>query len=147
MPSTRAPSRSEPALDRAVRLLAGRDFTAAELDRRLERAGVDLAGRQDVLARLASAGYLDDDRVVRARAGRLAERGYGDAAIRLDLEGRGASHELIEEAIAELEPESRRAEKLIGTLGRDVRAARALAQKGFSEACINQKLPDVAQDP
>jgi SOS response regulatory protein OraA/RecX len=127
-------------------LLAGRDFTAAELDRRLERAGVDPAGRREVLERLTGAGYLDDERVVRQRAARLAERGYGDAAIRLDLESRGAGPEFVQEAIAALEPELARAERLIGKLGAGPRAARRLAQKGFSEASVERALEVVAQE-
>jgi regulatory protein len=144
--STRAPSRSDPPLERAVRLLAGRDFTAEELDRRLERAGVDPAERREVLDRLAGAGYLDDERVVRDRAVRLADRGYGDAAIRLDLERRGAAPELTEQTIAALEPERSRADRLVEKLGGGVRTARTLARKGFSEASVERALAAVAQD-
>jgi SOS response regulatory protein OraA/RecX len=99
-----------------------------------------------VLDRLAGAGYLDDERVVRDRAVRLADRGYGDAAIRLDLERRGAAPELTEQTIAALEPERSRAERLVEKHGGGVRTARTLARKGFSEASVERALAAVAQD-
>ena len=104
------------------------------------------AERQEVLVRLADAGYLNDGRVIRERAGRLAERGYGDAAIRLDLESRGAAPELAEAAIDALEPEWSRAERLAGKQGAGTRTVRALARKGFSEASIERALSAVARD-
>jgi len=145
--STKAPSRNESPLERAVRLLAGRDFTAAELDGRLARAGIDAGARAQVLERLAGAGYLDDGRVIRDRATRLAGRGYSDMAIRRDLESRGASRELLDEALAALEPEASRAKRLAGELGGGARAVRALARKGFSDDSIERVLGAVAQDP
>jgi SOS response regulatory protein OraA/RecX len=99
-----------------------------------------------VLERLAGVGYLDDERVVRQRAARLAERGYGDDGIRLDLERRGAGADLVEEAIAALEPEQTRAERLVRKPRDGLRAARALARKGFSEASVERALEAVAQD-
>jgi len=147
MRSTRAPSHRESPLERAVRLLAGRDFTAAELESRLARAGVAPQERTDVLESLARAGYLDDGRVVCDRASRLAARGQGDSAIRLDLASRGASPELVEQAIASLEPEGERAERLADQLGRTPKTARTLSRKGFSEDSIERLLMSVAQDP
>jgi SOS response regulatory protein OraA/RecX len=85
--------------------------------------------------------------VIRDRAARLAGRGYGDMAIRRDLESRGASRELLEEALAALEPEESRAERLAGDLGGGARTARALARKGFSDDSIERILQAVAQDP
>ena len=100
-----------------------------------------------MLERLAGAGYLDDGRVVRDRAARLAARGHSDMAIRRDLASRGASPELLDEALAALEPEASRAERLAGELGGGARAVRALARKGFSDSSIERVLGAVAQDP
>jgi len=56
----------------------------------------------DSLAVLSRAGLVDDARFARARAGSLAERGYGDAAIRYDLERQGVAPELVQEALERL---------------------------------------------
>ena len=143
----RGPSPNPSPLESAVRLLAGRDYTAAELEGRLERAGIDPQDRRAVLERLAADGYLDDDRVAHERAARLAERGYGDAAIRADLERRGVDAPLVKDALGALQPEAERAMGLFVKLGRGARAVRALARKGFSEASIEAALDGVAQDP
>lgn len=129
-----------------MQFLASRDFTAAELDRRLERKGIDPDERRAVLERLAADGYLDDDRVAHERAARLAERGYGNAAISADLERRGVDVVLVQEALRALEPESDRATRLLAKLGRGAQAARALARKGFAEDSIEAAFGGVAQD-
>ena len=77
---------------------------------------------------------------------RLAERGYGNDAIRLDLEKRGATSELIEESITGLDSEATRAKRLVEKQSTGLRAARTLARKGFSEASVECALEAVAQD-
>jgi SOS response regulatory protein OraA/RecX len=99
-----------------------------------------------VLARLAGAGYLDDERVVRDRAARLAGRGYGDTAIRFELTNRGAACDVVEQAIAALDPEWSRVDRVVEKLGGGVRTARMLERKGFSEASVERALAAVAQD-
>jgi regulatory protein len=139
--------RAEPRLlELAGKALARRDLTESELDRRLARAGFPSEERARALERLREAGYLDDLRVGRERARRLAERGLGDAAIRADLERRGISRETAEQAAASLEPESGRAIRAAGALGGGVRAARALARKGFQPESIEQAIRDVANE-
>ena len=110
-------------------------------------AGVGAHERMVVLERLSRAGYLDDGRVVGDRAARLAARGCGDAAIRADLEARGAAADLLGEAIAALEPEAERAARLAEGLGGPAAITRTLARRGFSEDSIERVLGAVAQDP
>jgi SOS response regulatory protein OraA/RecX len=100
-----------------------------------------------VLERLAAAGYLDDGRVLRERARRLAERGYGDAAIRVDLARRGGDSDAVEQALTALEPEAERIERLLRTLGDGPRTLRTLARRGFSDAVLERVSEAVAQDP
>lgn len=90
----------------ALRALRAADRSRAELDERLERRGFDDDERRQALDELERLGYIDDERTASLRAERLAERGYGDAYIRADLEHRGLS---ADAAIAALEPESDRA--------------------------------------
>jgi regulatory protein len=119
------------ALDDAVRVIRHRDVSRRRLDERLQRRGAGAAARADALALLEQAGLVDDARVSANRARALAERGYGDAAIRAALEEEGIAAELVEEALAGLEPEPERAAGLLGP-SRDSKSLRRLAAKGFS---------------
>jgi regulatory protein len=121
--------RRDRALAHAARALRTRDRTSAELDARLERAGFSGHVRSDARDVLARAGLVDDERFARKRAAALAERGRGDAAIRWELERRGVPPEAIETALAALEPEQERANRL--GLG-----PQALARRGFSDDVV-----------
>jgi regulatory protein len=134
-----APER-EVAIDRAVRALARRDHSAAEIGAKLARAGVSEAARADAVETLEGVGYLDDDRFARDRAARLAERGYGDEWIRADLEARGIAREAAAAALDTLEPESERAARTVSKGGDAVRLARLLARRGFSDDTIDGAL-------
>jgi SOS response regulatory protein OraA/RecX len=107
----------------ALRALRAADRSRAELDARLERQGVDESERRETLDSLERLGYLDDARTAALRAQRLAERGYGDAYIRADLERRGLS---AEAALADLEAETERASRFAS------RGTGWLARRGFA---------------
>jgi SOS response regulatory protein OraA/RecX len=124
------------ALSAAGRALRGRDLAAAELAHRLERAGVAPAPRAETLAVLDRAGLVDDRRFAFDRSAALAERGYGDAWIRWDLERRGVAAELVESAIAGLADESSRVERVLEERGGGPRVARLLARRGFGEDAV-----------
>jgi regulatory protein len=114
----------------AVRVLRHRDVSRRKLDERLQRRGARASTRREALDALERAGLVDDARVAAGRARSLAERGYGDAAIRFALEGEAIAAEHVEEALAGLEPERERAERLLAG-GREPKALRRLAAKGF----------------
>jgi regulatory protein len=124
------------AVDAALRALARRDHSAAELDTRLARDGVSEDARRDAVGRLVEVGYVDDAQYAVRRAELLAERGLGDEAIRLELERRGLEREQIEEALSSLPAEPERARRVAERAGGGVRAARALARKGFAAETI-----------
>jgi regulatory protein len=131
------------ALAVAGRALRARDMSRARLAARLERAAVAPAAAEASLRTLEDAGVVNDERFARARAESLAERGYGDAAIRHDLEIHGLGHELVERALDPLEPERERARKLVERRGAGPRTARFLAGKGFGqESCEAALGPD-----
>jgi regulatory protein len=121
---------------KAARSLRRRDLSETELAVRLARSGVPPAARADAVDRLVRAGAVDDERFARTRADVLAERGAGDLLVRHDLAGRGLSEEQISAAIAELEPELMRAERIVAQRGLSLRTARYLARKGFSTESI-----------
>ena len=139
---------AEDAFGAIVAALARGDRTSFELEQRLLQTGFDPAACADALVRASEAGYLDDARVAGERARRLADRGSSDAGIRAELERRGLDEEGIEAALAAVAPEALRAERLATRLGGGVRAARALARKGFPEDVVERaaRLP-IAEEP
>lgn len=118
------------ALADAMRALRHRDLSRARLDERLQVRGAGEDARAAALETLERAGLLDDGRVAATRARSLAERGYGDAAIRAALEEEQVATEHVEAALTALEPEPERARRLLGP-SPEARALRRLAAKGF----------------
>jgi regulatory protein len=124
------------ALEVATRVLARRDFSERGLRERLRRAGVTGVEEAQALAALQRAGVIDDARFAQARARALAQRGKGDAAIRFDLGRQGVSNETVEEALASLEPERTRAERVVAQRGEGAATARLLARRGFGDEAV-----------
>jgi len=132
---------------RAVRSLARRDLSERELADRLDRDNVAEAERNETVDRLVRAGAVDDERLAKDRAELLARRGAGDLLVRHDLEARGISDDQAEAAVAALEPEAVRAQRIVERRGPGPRTARYLASKGFSEESIEAALEKaVAED-
>ena len=129
------------ALARATRALAARDRSRRALDERLARAGTPETARAEAIAALEGAGLVDDARVAHSRARVLAERCYGDAAIRDGLEREGVGAAEVEAALAALEPEPARARRLLGDGPPDPRALRRLAARGFDPETIAELAP------
>jgi SOS response regulatory protein OraA/RecX len=118
------------------------------LAQRLERAAVPPAAAEESLDVLSRAGLLDDARFARVRAQALAERGYGDGAIRHVLGGEGIAGEIVDGAVEQLEPELMRVERLVQRRGIGPRTARYLAARGFSDEAIERALgEDFANGP
>ncbi len=91
---------------------------------------------ESALRRLSELGYLDDGDYARRRALLMAERGYGDYAIRLFLEGLGLPEKMACEALDALPvslSEVRRLHRIIEKRGSLPRAklVRFLAGRGF----------------
>ena len=140
------------ALDRALKLLARKARTAAEMDRALERQGVGKEERHAAVARLRELGYMDDAAVAQGRARTLVEQGFAPrlAAARLlaqGVEGALARGAAVEAAGGATERELvRRAleRRLRGRQPRDQaerrRLFRALAAKGHRPALVAEAL-------
>ena len=136
------------ALHVAGRALRTRDLSHEELAARLARAAVPPIAAAESVAALERAGLVDDARLAANRAAALAARGYGDAAVRHDLERRGVGAEQIEAAVAELEPEAERARHIVERRGTGPRTMRYLAGKGFGENALGAAADgDFGQDP
>jgi regulatory protein len=131
------------ALSAAGRMIRHRDLPARALDARLERRGVAAAERASAVSTLRGAGVVDDARFAHNRALALAGRCLGDGAIRFDLEGYGVEREVIEAALAGLEQERVRAERIVASRGRSPATARFLARKGFGEDAVEAAAGEV----
>jgi SOS response regulatory protein OraA/RecX len=142
----RAELRDAEALTAASRVLRRRDVSRRALDERLARAGVQAGARERAVTTLTEAGALDDHRLAERRAAGLAERGWGDAAIRARLEGEGLAPEHVEMALAELAPEAERAARLV-TLAPDPRKAwNLLARRGFDPETVATAVAPLDED-
>lgn len=106
-PTTKVANNNGPLTDRtdpwpvALRLLTGRDYSLAELRRRLLDKGFAEAGTEEVLQRCLEYGYLDDARYALHRANSLMTQGRAvGSRILLDLRQRGISEEVACQALA-----------------------------------------------
>ncbi len=82
---------------RALRLLARREHTRAELARKLAPRAQSRAALDALLGELGAKKQLSDERYAEARAHQLARK-YGAAHILRDLRAKGVSEEIAERA-------------------------------------------------
>jgi regulatory protein len=125
------------AVEAALRALRHRDLSVRQLRDRLAAKEFTEAEREDAIERLVRTGVLDDVRFAEARARMLAGRGAGDALIRHELDAAGIGAELMDEALAGLEPEAVRAELVVDRRGGGPATARYLSRKGFSDDVVS----------
>ena len=136
---------------RAVRLLARREHTRAELTRKLAPHGTE-DEIDSVLNQLAQSGLQSDARFaesyLRSQAGRL-----GAARLRQTLRNKGIENDLIAASVDELSDEAGRIQtvwqKKFGTAPVDAREwarqARFLQGRGFSSELIRKLLKDCGE--
>lgn len=124
------------ALSKATRMLARRPLSRALLEDRLEKKGVAPIVREEAIEALEQAQYLNDHSYALERASSLAERGFGDRAVRFTLEQERVASELIEQAVSALEPELERARAIVERIPDRKRLFGRLARRGFSRETI-----------
>jgi regulatory protein len=135
--------RRQRATDVAVRALARRDRSRAELDVRLAHAGVRVDDRREALERASRAGLVDDKRFATMRARILADRGAGDLLVLEDLERRGVDPAIAQAALGELDPEPARVARIIAARGRTRKTLRFLASRGFAAELLEDLVADL----
>jgi SOS response regulatory protein OraA/RecX len=134
------------AVETALRALRDRDRSAAQIVEHLAARGVSECERDEALATLTRTGLVDDRRYAVTRAARLADRGAGDAFIRHDLALAGIEGGFVEDALAALDAEHTRAERIVARRGADARTARYLAGKGFPPDVVRAVIAPVGDD-
>ena len=141
------------AFDSAVKLIAHKMRTRAELKDRLTERGIDEAAVEDAMDKLASYGYVDDAAFAGEYVRSAMQTGrWGRKAVEYRLKDKGIEPNVIDEALKEYteEDEKRIARKQLqaaaGRLkGVEARKARqkeyaALARHGFDYSVISELL-------
>lgn len=128
-------------------MLARRDYSRAELQRRLEGAGYGPDEFEPLLGELQSSGLLSDARMAEARAQSRCKM-LGDQRLAHELRQRGVDDSLIESTLAGLPDEYERASavwrKRFGFRPTDrtgwAQQARFLQSRGFAMGTIRRVL-------
>ena len=85
----------------ALRALARRSLTLSELRSRLERRAARKSSVDEVIERLRSAGYIDDERLAESYAFfRREYEGFGQQRVLRELRQRGVDSELAEQTVS-----------------------------------------------
>ena len=124
--------RRHAAVAHAEQLLGHSERSAANLATALEARGVGRGERETLVNELQRSGLLSDTRTALRRAATLAERGWGNAAIKQRLDAAGFQPQTQAEAIEPLDDELERARSALARKTRTpAQAARFLSQRGF----------------
>jgi len=89
----------------AVRLLARRDYSFAELEGKLAQKGYNHAAIQDALEICVRQGLQSDIRFVESLCRTRIRQGYGPIRIRQELQSKHISREMVEEVLRSFEEE------------------------------------------
>ncbi|MGQ0809780.1 MAG: regulatory protein RecX [Nitrospiraceae bacterium] len=131
----------------ALKYLAGRDRTSAQIAQYLGRKGASAGHIQSALRRLSKLGYINDRAyALRWAESRLARKPVGRERLKADLLSRGLADDIVEYALGKMYHLQREAD-LAGQVvrarsggGEDQktagRIARFLKQRGFDEETI-----------
>lgn len=87
----------------AVRLLARREHSRAELQRKLERKGHETHAVDEALDRLAAQSYQSDARFVETFVRHRVQQGYGPVRIAAELRERGVDAAMAEVGLTRVE--------------------------------------------
>jgi len=140
----------DPTEQAALRYLARRDRTDAQMRAYLIRLGVSSARAGRVIKRLVEQGYLDDERYgLRWASARLARRPMGRERLEAEMIGQGLERDTIERTLDQVYGERSERELALALLRRkyDVRnpasrsaGATLLRRYGFTEETIEAVL-------
>lgn len=133
---------------RALKLLAGREYSRHELERKLAAKEAEPGELKQALDELQAKGFLDEQRVVDSLVHRRGAR-LGAGRIRQELQAKGVDAERVAVAVASLNAtEFERAREVwrrrFGELPADAtqraKQARFLAARGFSGEVVRRVL-------
>ena len=113
------------AKERALAMLDRRDYSCAELLRKLKEKGEDETEAAAAVERLAELGFVDDARYAPIIVRRCAAKGYGPQRVRQELMRRGIPKELWDEAMAEMPVQDETVDLLLRSRLKSARPDRA----------------------
>ncbi len=132
-------SRRSLARDRAIEMLSRRRMSRKELLDKLTKKGEDEETAAFCADWLEENGFLDDERYAAAVARHYAGKGYGAGRVRSELQRRGLSRELWDEAVAQMPESDGKIDKLIASKLKDPedrdqvrKLSASLYRRGFS---------------
>ncbi|HRF13961.1 MAG: recombination regulator RecX [Candidatus Accumulibacter phosphatis] len=139
--------------ERALRLLAQREYTRQELSRKIAPLAESAEQLEVLLDDLTRIHLLSDERYAEARRNSRAPR-LGDARLAYELRSRGVAAELVRTTLAAGEDELTRARRVwqrrFGNIPADTvertRQMRFLAGRGFSGETIRRLLSATLED-
>jgi len=99
--------------ERALALLDRRDYSRAELIRKLAEKGVSEADAAEAADRLAELGFVDDARYAPIVVRHYAAKGYGRQRVQRELQRRGIAKELWDAAMAEMPEQDETVDRLL----------------------------------
>ena len=144
--SSREPGPDTRARNSAMRLLARREPSRAELRGKLVGRGFENDSVEELLQGLEDQDLLSDERFALSLIASRAETGYGPNRIGLELRNRGVSEELAREVLAkaEVDWEERMTDQVARKFGSHpaqtfpewARRARYLERRGFGQDAI-----------
>ena len=148
---------NEQTKTKALRMLDRRDYSRAELTKKLLEKGETPEDAEAVVSRLAELGVVDDARYAGLVVRQYAGKGYGEKRVRMELLRRGVPRELLDEALEQM---PRQDDALLNHLRRKLgdsfdradvkRATDSLARKGYGWDEISaalQRLRDELDEP
>ena len=97
----RRPTNKKPAdpKARAIQLLARREHSARELQRKLEARGIAADEAESAVAEVAAAGWQSDERYAEMLVRSRVAQGYGPMRIKAELEVAGLPSDKVREAL------------------------------------------------
>lgn len=128
------------AKQKALSLLDKRDYSRAELLRKLTEKGYADAAAQAAVDRLTELGFVDDGRYAPIVVRHYAAKGYGRARVRMELQRRGIPKALWDTALEEMPEQDETLDRLLrarlrGAMPDDrdalKRATDALQRRGY----------------
>ena len=141
----------------ALRMLGRRDYSVAELSRKLGEKGIDPDQVRQIVERCLAYGYLDDARYAEQRARGMMRQGRAvGARILADLRQRGIDEATAESALEQARCEQNDADVLVELLEQRFpnfdyatagererrRVVHFLQRRGFPLGCILEKLTE-----
>ena len=149
------PASAEAAKKRALWLLDKRDYSRAELLRKLTEKGYTAAAAGSALDRLEELGFVDDARYAPIVARHYAAKGYGARRVQQELQRRGIPKELWDAALEEMPAQDDTVDKLLRAKLRGAdpgdraalkRATDALLRKGYGWDDISAAVERVREE-